>query len=199
MKIIKMMSWTFILALLMVVLNGCTTTTEAKTETIVEPDNWKTAINDELPELGHRNWIVIADAAYPAQNSDGITTIVTGEDQTTVLKHVLEEIDAAKHVKPIIMVDKELDYILEKDAAGVDAYKAELNKLVSGKDVSNLPHMDIIEKLDEGSQLFNIVILKTEMTIPYTSVFINLDCAYWSAEKEDNLRSKMAAETTETE
>jgi len=29
------------------------------------------------------------------------------------------------------------------------------------------------------------------MTIPYTSVFIRLDCKYWSAEAEKRLRENM--------
>jgi len=31
------------------------------------------------------------------------------------------------------------------------------------------------------------------MTIPYTSVFIRLDCKYWSADQEKNLRLRMGA------
>jgi hypothetical protein len=35
------------------------------------------------------------------------------------------------------------------------------------------------------------VVLKTEATIPYSSVFIQLDCGYWDANKEKKLREKM--------
>jgi hypothetical protein len=31
------------------------------------------------------------------------------------------------------------------------------------------------------------------MTIPYTSVFIRLDCKYWSADAEKRMRARMAA------
>ena len=40
---------------------------------------------------------------------------------------------------------------------------------------------------------FNILVLKTNMTIPYASVFIRLDCKYWSADAETRMRAKMAA------
>jgi hypothetical protein len=30
------------------------------------------------------------------------------------------------------------------------------------------------------------------MTIPYTSVFVRLECGYWSADAEKRLREKMA-------
>ena len=39
-------------------------------------DDWQKVLADRLPAYGHRNWIVVADAAYPAQAKDGIETIV---------------------------------------------------------------------------------------------------------------------------
>jgi hypothetical protein len=35
------------------------------------------------------------------------------------------------------------------------------------------------------------VVLKTEETIPYTSVFIELGCKYWNGENEKELRKRM--------
>ena len=36
--------------------------------------------------------------------------------------------------------------------------------------------------------MFNVLLLKTDLVIPYTSVFLQLDCGYWNAEKEARLR-----------
>jgi hypothetical protein len=36
-----------------------------------------------------------------------------------------------------------------------------------------------------------VLILKTDLTLPYTSVFIELDCGYWGPEKEQALRAMM--------
>jgi len=33
---------------------------------------WEDVLKDRLPLYGHRNWIVIADSAYPAQSSGGV-------------------------------------------------------------------------------------------------------------------------------
>jgi len=49
--------------------------------------------------------------------------------------------------------------------------------------------MEIIKRLDESSKLFNVTILKTDEILPYTSVFLELDCGYWNAEKESRLRA----------
>ena len=40
---------------------------------------------------------------------------------------------------------------------------------------------------------FHIVILKTTLTVPYTSVFLQLNCKYWSDDAEGQLRKAMSA------
>jgi hypothetical protein len=44
------------------------------------PAAWQTKLQQELPLLGHRNWIVVVDSAYPWQTSPGIETVETGSD-----------------------------------------------------------------------------------------------------------------------
>jgi hypothetical protein len=36
-------------------------------------------------------------------------------------------------------------------------------------------------------------VLKTNATIPYSSIFIRLNCKYWSDDAEQRLRARMAA------
>jgi hypothetical protein len=59
------------------------------------------------------------------------------------------------------------------------------------REVHSLPHEQIIGKLDEAGQTFKVLIIKTTMTMPYTSVFLQLDCAYWGPEAEQKLRAAM--------
>jgi hypothetical protein len=47
----------------------------------IASESWKAELKKELPLLGHRNWIVVADSAYPLQTSPGIETITANEDQ----------------------------------------------------------------------------------------------------------------------
>ena len=56
-----------------------------------------------------------------------------------------------------------------------------------------VPHDRVVANVEEAAKHFNILVLKTNMTIPYTSVFIRLDCKYWSADAETRMRAKMAA------
>ena len=46
--------------------------------------DWKTFLKEELPLLGHRNWIVVTDMAYPLQTNPGIKTIFAAEPYETL-------------------------------------------------------------------------------------------------------------------
>ena len=49
----------------------------------------------------------------------------------------------------------------------------------------------IIAKLDEAGKTFKVLLIKTPLTKPYTSVFFQLECGYWNADSEKQLRDAM--------
>jgi len=154
--------------------------------------NWKKEFEEILPMLGHRNWILVVDKAYPMQSAEGIETIYTGEKLISVLKHVLSCIQEEHHVKPIIYTDKELLFMRDDLSKGVDAFKASLAQTIAKYKIEVIPHDEIFVKLEEASKLFNVLVLKTDCLMPYTSVFLELECGYWSAEREKILRERIS-------
>ena len=152
---------------------------------------WKAKVAATMPLLGHRNWILIVDSAYPLQTSQGIETIETNADQADVVRYVLGSIGNSIHVRPVISMDAELPFVPDEDAPGASAYRAQIGKLLHGYTVESVPHDKVIANIDEAGKLFHVLVLKTTMTIPYTSVFIRLDCKYWSADAEKRLRATM--------
>ena len=154
---------------------------------------WHKDLAEQLPLLGHRNWIVVADSAYPSQTAPGIKTVYTGEKQLEAVAKVLAAVGRVKHVRGTVFVDAELPHVPEKFAKGITDYRAGLKKALKGQKVTSLPHEKIIEQLDEAGQTFHVLLLKTDLTLPYTSVFIRLDCGYWSDEAERDLREAMKA------
>lgn len=154
---------------------------------------WKRKVREALPLLGHRNWIVIADAAYPWQTAPGIETIATEDDQLAVVAEVLSALATTTHVKPTIYLDKELDFVAEADAPGITQYRDTLKKQLEGRVVKTEPHEEIIKKLDAAGQTFHVLLLKTRHTQPYTSVFLQLECGYWSEAAEKRLRAALQA------
>jgi hypothetical protein len=157
------------------------------------PSGWKAKVAANLPLLGHRNWILIVDSAYPLQTSPGVETVETNASQTDVVRYVLGAIGSSIHVRPDIYMDAELPFVPEQDAPGATAYRAEIAKVLHGRQVEQQPHDKIIASIGETGKQFHILVLKTNMTVPYSSVFIRLNCKYWSDEAENRLRTKMTA------
>ncbi len=153
--------------------------------------DWKQKLEQDISLFGHRNWIVVADSAYPLQTSPGIETITVDANQLAVVEEVLTDLSKAKHVRPIIYTDSELNYVPEKEANGVTAYREALATLLASQETHKLLHEQIIQKLDEAGKTFTVLIIKTPLTIPYTSVFFQLDCGYWSDQDEAQLRAAM--------
>lgn len=149
---------------------------------------WELSLRRLLPLWGHRNWIVIADSAYPAQSNPGIETVATGADHLLVLKATLDAIDNSQHVRANVYMDAEFKLVTELDGPGVKRFRQDLARLIGNREKQILEHEQIIAKLDESAKMFRALILKSTLTIPYTSIFLELDCGYWSREAEQCLR-----------
>ena len=160
-----------------------------------EPESWQAKVAHALPLLGHRNWILIVDSAYPLQSSPGIETIDTHAPQTLVLRVVLSEIENSEHVRPDIFTDAELPYVADQDAPGISQLRANLADLLHAYPVQSQAHGKLIDRVDQDSQKFQVLVLKTNSVLPYSSVFINLKAKYWSDEAESRLRTKMGSGT----
>ena len=156
--------------------------------------SWEQVLKDRLKLYGHRNWVVIADSAYPAQSKQGIETIAADDEQATVVERVFAILRECKHVRPAVYTDEELRFVPEEDAPGITLYRKQLARLLSGYEASSLPHEEIISMLDRVGETFRVLLIKTTMRIAYTSVFVELQCGYWNARAENRLRAVIRSE-----
>ncbi|MFI3322387.1 MAG: hypothetical protein R3Y50_07680 [Rikenellaceae bacterium] len=153
--------------------------------------SWRGEFKEILPKLGHRNWILIVDSAYPLQSSEAIETLVSNENIEDVLKYVLKNIDKSDHIKPIVYQDKEFSFMCNEWSDDCEELRVDINKILAGYNPNVILHDEIFEKLDAASKLFNVLVIKTECTVPYSSVFVELDCGYWDSSSESSLRNSM--------
>ena len=161
----------------------------------IEIAMWKDKIHNILPLFGHRNWILIVDKAFPLQNTAGMTYVDTGSDLPDVLSFVMGEIKEASHIRPIVYVDKELSFMNDSLCPEVENLRERIFSVLeecgAGKPQQIL-HDEVFGKLDKAADLFGVLVVKTECLMPYTSIFIELDCGYWPAENEKKLRKSIA-------
>lgn len=154
-------------------------------------ESWKVAVEKKLNLMGHRNWILVVDKAFPEQSSPGMTYIYVDQDLIPTLKEVLSMVAASGHVSPVVYRDLELNYLSDREVPGIESFRAEIDSLFSGTPVQSMLHEEVFSLLDESSSLFTTLVIKTSCTLPYTSVFLQLDCAYWGPEDEKALRERM--------
>jgi hypothetical protein len=178
-------------ALVMLVSFVLLTASCSQKKPLEELKTWKEVLEEDLHLLGHRNWILVVDKAFPEQSSPGMKYIYVDQDLLPTLEHVLGALDKSTHVKPIIYQDKELSFISEEQVAGIDAFRSSADKVLESRTVNTLLHDEVFSMLDESSSLFRVLVLKTNCTLPYTSVFLQLDCSYWGPESETILRERM--------
>ncbi len=153
--------------------------------------SWEEQFQEYLPYLGHRNWILVVDAAYPLQSSAGIKTIISGEEITDVAETVLKHIENVNHITPIVYQDKEFSYMKNQWSPKCETLRDEMATILAPYNPNVIMHDDIFTRLDTASELFNVVVIKTNCITPYSSVFIELDCGYWNSSAESALRDEM--------
>jgi hypothetical protein len=152
---------------------------------------WKQYAAKVLPQLGHRNWLVVADSAYPSQSHPGIVNVQAGGDQLKVVEALFEMIDKHKHLRPIVHLDEELEFVADRDARGIGRHRNALKRLIGRRQTRTAPHEALLKHLESAASRFNVVVFKTDTNLPYTTMFIELDCGYWGADAENRLRDAM--------
>jgi len=155
--------------------------------------NWQTTLQQRLPLYGHRNWIVVSDAAFPAYSQSGIETIAVNHDLPSVLNYVVKAISSSKHVRAAAFVDQELKFVPEEDYPGITHLREEINRAFGKSSPSSIPHAEALSNIDDAGKTFRVLFIKTNTTIPYTSVFMRLDCGYMTDEIENKIRTAIAA------
>src|SRR5215469_8579849 len=156
--------------------------------------SWQSHLKNELSLLGHRNWILIVDSAYPEQVGPGIETVETNADQLDVVRTVLTTMKSSIHVRPVIFLDAELPFVPDQKAPGISTYRTQLASILHDYGVKSRLHQSLIDEIAKDGAQYHVLVLKTQLAVPYTSVFIHLDCKYWSEENERDLRTAMSSQ-----
>lgn len=158
----------------------------------VQEMRWKDVLAERLPVFGQFNWIAVVDASYPLQVSPGVEVIQTREDLSQVVSQVLAEIKSSRHLRPIVHTTKEMKFIKETELGGYAAYRDKVLASLAGQEIGGeIEHYESLNQLNEAGQKFAVLVLKTETTMPYTGVFIELDPKTWDEAAEQRLRHLM--------
>jgi hypothetical protein len=156
---------------------------------------WHQILEERLPYFGEHNWVVVADSAFPLRSEPGVETIISSDSQVNTVRQVLNLLSKQVHVRPVVYTDLELEHVAEQDAPGIGAYRQLLSGLFEKLGPEQLAkptfHGNMIRIIEEAAKTFNVLIIKTNMTLPYTSVCFELRTGYWPDEAEKRLRESI--------
>ena len=149
-------------------------------------------LSDRLPALGHRNWIVVADAAYPEQTAPGIDVIVSDLPLRDALEHTLFAIKNSIHVRPEVHLDEEFRHLTEAIAPGSVALRNQVLESLEGLPIEWSLHENLLHEVNSSADEYTVIVIKTPSTTAYSSIFMRLECGYWTADQEAQLRASRA-------
>ncbi len=152
---------------------------------------WAKTVNQEILKLGNFNWIIIAEPSFSALNRRGITTITVDATSPEVLKQVFSSLESNGHVDGKIYFSKESRFLKESDTPGISFFKLKRNKAINGRKARALDHLALEMLIIEAKEKYNILLIKTNTLLPYSSVFLELESGYWDGESETALRKRM--------
>lgn len=179
-----------LIPILVAVLAGCT---------LQDPSEaWKDRVSQQVNMLGDRNWIVVAEASFPAFNRPGFTQVLAGEEVPEVIEQVLTTLEQTENVRPNVFVARELRSVDNNFAPGIDQMRDRIEVSLHSLDTTELEQRSLITLVDSANTRYNVLVIRTSTALPYTSIFFELQPGYWDAESEDHLRRKLREEATQS-
>ena len=161
-----------------------------------EPD-WKAAINRQVGQLGYRNWIVIAEASFPAHSRPGVRQVSASVEIPEALDYVLGTLEQTETVRPQIYVPRELRSVENDFAPGIDEFRKRLSGSLHGHEPTELDQQSLLTLLEDANRSFDVLVIRTPTALPYSSVFLELRPGYWDVDSETRLRDRIERERTQ--
>lgn len=152
---------------------------------------WQQQVDHKLARIGYRNWVVVAEASFPAQSRPGVTQIAVPVDVPEAADYVLKSLERTENLRPKIYLARELRAVENDFAPGIDHLRQQIQGSLHGHDTTELDQQSLFALLNDATRSFEITVIRTTSALPYSSVFMELQPGYWDSDSEDRLRERM--------
>ncbi|MBC7980395.1 MAG: hypothetical protein H7Y36_07525 [Armatimonadetes bacterium] len=160
-------------------------------------NSWQNSVTTQVNQLGYRNWIVVAEASFPAHSRPGVKQITASAEVPEVVDYVLNALEQTQHVRPHVYLTRELRAIENDFAPGIDQLRQQIQLSLHGHEPTELDQQSLLTLLESANNSFDVLVIRTPTALPYSSVFMELQPGYWDAESEDRLRERIIRERME--
>jgi L-fucose mutarotase/ribose pyranase (RbsD/FucU family) len=164
----------------------------------MRPENvWRGAVDHQAAQLGYRNWIVIAEASFPAQSRPGVRQVTAPVEVAEALDYVLKALEKTEDVRPKIYLTRELRSVENDFAPGIDELRKRIEDTLHGRETTELDQQSLLTLLEDANRSYDVLVIRTQSALPYSSVFLELQPGYWDAASESRLRERIERERTQ--
>ena len=160
-------------------------------------NNWRGALAAQTAQLGYRNWIVVAEASFPAHSRSGVRQINANEEIPAVVDEVLRTLEQTEHVTPRIYLAREMRVVENDYAPGIDEFRKQLQGAMHAHETTELEQQSLMTLMEDTTKSFEVLVIRTTTALPYTSVFMELQPGYWNGESESRLREQLERQRME--
>jgi hypothetical protein len=155
---------------------------------------WKAAVDRQAGQLGYRNWIVIAEASFPAHSRPGIRQVTASVDVPEAVDYVLNVLERTESLRPHVYLTRELRSLENDFAPGIDDLRKRLQSSLHGHEPTELDQQSLLTLLEDANRSFDVLVIRTNTALPYSSVFLELQPGYWDVDSETRLRERIERE-----
>jgi D-ribose pyranose/furanose isomerase RbsD len=148
-------------------------------------------------QLGYRNWIVVAEASFPAHSRPGVRQINANDEIPAVVDEVLRTLEQTQHVTPTIYLSREMSAVENDYAPGIDEFRKRLKGALHARETTELEQQSLMTLMEDANKSFEVLVIRTNTALPYTSVFMELQPGYWNADSESRLRQQLERQRME--
>ena len=160
-------------------------------------NGWRDALMMQTAHLGYRNWIVVAEASFPAHSRPGVRQITADEEIPVVVDEVLRTLERTEHVTPNVFVAREMRVVENDYAPGIDEFRKQLQTALHARETTELEQQSLLTLMEDATKSFEVLVIRTNTALPYTSVFMELQPGYWNGDSEDRLRERIERQRME--
>jgi D-ribose pyranose/furanose isomerase RbsD len=158
---------------------------------------WRDALMAHTSQLGYRNWIVVAEASFPAHSRPGVRQITANDEIPAVVDEVLKTLEQTEHVTPHIFVAREMQAVENDYAPGIDEFRKQLAGALRSRETTQLEQQSLMTLMEDANKSFEVLVIRTNTALPYTSVFMELQPGYWNSDSESRLREQLERQRME--
>ncbi len=106
---------------------------------------------------------------------------------------MISGLDDLGHAGATAWISSELEKIPDLDATGIVKIHQDIRRILSEAKITIkvASEQELLRRIEADAADYNVLVVKSRTPLPYTTVYLHLDCRYWDESREKRLRDAL--------